>query len=206
MEIFKLPNIAYQDFNLNGILSEILPDNYLGKLNNYDITKLNLVKQPNSNNRYCYSLTDELKLSVKKIVDYYYSSFKFYFDNEFKQFETIIGFITINNPQNINGVALHNDDSEYTMNLFLNDNYKGGELICIGKGNINTKFKNIQNKLIDEQEVKIIPEKNKMVIHQGLHKHMVNKVSEGTRYNLILWCYQKKLDDYLLEELKYFIL
>ena len=48
----------------------------------------------------------------------------------------------------------------------------------------------------------IKPEKYKSILHRGYNAHQVEKVTSGTRYNLILWCKENEESDDFIKEYK----
>ena len=188
------------EFNINGLLiSEEKID--------IDITKLKLMKQPNSNNRYCYCLDSDTKIRMRKIIESYYADIREYFDDDFIDFKLILGFITVNSTDGVNGVCLHRDISDYTFNVYLNDNYEGGALTFVGKTDkINKKYKKICSKIDNNYSMYIKPEKYKSILHRGYNAHQVEKVTSGTRYNLILWCKENEESDAFIDQYKDFII
>jgi len=196
-------NLTDIEYMINGLLIDYYNDkehklvlsSFTSGNNDNSIINLKMTKQPNSNNRYCYCLDSNLKIVMRNIIESYYESIREYFDEKFTGFKVIMGFITINSVDSTNGVAIHRDISDYTFNMFLNDNYEGGTLIFSGKTDkVTQKYKKIYNNVDQNIMVSIKPEKNKIILHRGYSAHQVEKVTNGTRYNLILWCYEKDIN------------
>lgn len=78
-----------------------------------------------------------------------------------------------NNVNTVERAHMHNNP--YTIIVFLNDEYNGGELI----------FNNIT----------IRPKKGQLIYFTGNEYHLVNKVSSGDRYTLV--CFLKHNIDFL---------
>lgn len=189
MNINDINSNSNVEFYINGLIIDYYKKTKIFETQN--LLTLKIVKQPNSVNRYCYCLNDIMKQYIKNIITGYYDNIREYFDENFTEFKTVIGFITINSPNIKNGVALHRDKSDYTFNMFLNDNYEGGTIIFCGKSDlINKNYRKISKKINDNFICNISPEKNKIIIHRGYNAHQVEPVRNGTRYNLILWCYK----------------
>jgi len=76
-------------------------------------------------------------------------------------------------------LALHTDDSEVTLNVCLGKEFSGGSLNFYGLKNFP-----------DEQKLTLnfSHKKGTALLHLGTHFHEVNKLEDGERCNLILWC------------------
>ena len=77
------------------------------------------------------------------------------------------------------GPVMHNKRNDFSMTLFLNDNYKGGELV------------------IEGQTIK--PKKGYAVIYPSNTYHEVKPVLEGTRYAAIAWIRSLVKEDHIRE-------
>ena len=182
------------DFLLNGLLVSNYSDSGIFDLNK--IESLKYVKQPNSAHRYCYALNDTMKKHIKTVLESYYADIREYFDENFVGFEMILGFITINSPNSTNGVNLHRDNTDYTFNMFLNNDYNGGSILYSGKSDkVTKKYVNICKRINDNYMHSVKPIKNNIIIHRGYNAHQVEKVTSGIRYNLILWCYENETNN-----------
>lgn len=194
------------EFYINGLLINYYTDEFTFDINK---NKLKLTKQPNSNNRYCLILNTEMKLHIRQIIEKYYDDIREFIDHKFIKFDKIIGFITINSENSINGVCMHRDNTDYTFNMFLNDDYEGGSIIFSGKSDkINEKYTRITRHIDDNFLCNISPVKYKMILHRGYNAHQVEKVKSGIRYNLILWCYEtnEKFNETMIENIDDFII
>jgi len=77
---------------------------------------------------------------------------------------------------NENGVvsAFHHDDSDWTIDMCLNNNFKNGNIV----------FKIGEN---ENNNIKLNHEFNKMIIFKGDTLHKIEPISEGERINLIIF-------------------
>lgn len=150
-----------------------------------------------------------MKLHIRQIIEKYYVDIREFIDHKFIKFDKIIGFITINSENSINGVCMHRDNTDYTFNMFLNDDYEGVSIIFSGKSDkINEKYTRITRHIDDNFICIISPVKYKMILHRGYNAHQVEKVKTGIRYNLILWCYEtnEKFNETMIENIEDFII
>jgi len=76
-------------------------------------------------------------------------------------------------------LALHTDDAEVTLNVCLGKEFTGGTLSFYG-----IKDQPDQHKL----NITIEHKKGVALLHLGTHYHEANKIEDGERCNLILWC------------------
>jgi hypothetical protein len=194
------------EFYINGLLVNNITDTTIFDIKN---KKLKITRQPNSSDRFCFILDSVMKQKIKEIIENYYGDIREYIDDKFIRFNKIIGFITINSENNTNGVCMHRDNSDYTFNMFLNDDYEGGSIIFNGKSDkFNEKYYKITKKIDNNFICTILPEKYKMILHRGYNAHQVERVKNGIRYNLILWCYEtdNKFNDTMIENINDFII
>lgn len=178
-------------FYISGIITQIIT------LDNFNQKDSKYIDQPNSDYRKCYTIPSSLKEQILELItsDNFKNNIQILYDSSFSNFSTIIGFITSNvEATNQTHVSIHRDKSDYTINIFLNDDFNGGELVLCGKTDVNYNFKKLAKKINETDELIVLPEKNKMIIHRGKHLHYVKKINNGCRYNLILWCYERNLN------------
>jgi len=155
-----------------------------------------MIDQPNSYHRKCLVIPENVKSQLRNFISSsdFKDAMRMMFDPLFESFGSVIGFITKNKANtNQTSVDVHSDDSDYTVNLSLNDEYVGGELVLHGYPDLLTPHMMKMARNLKNQITEIKACKNQMVIHRGNHVHEVKKVRDGVRYNLILWCYVKKL-------------
>jgi hypothetical protein len=193
------------NFHINGIIIDEYDGSKLFEINK--INELKLVKQPNSTNRFCYCFNEDMKKQMRITIEKFYDYIREYFDEKFIEFKLILGFITINSTASTNGVLIHRDKTDYTFNMFLNDDYEGGTITFTGKSDkINKRYEKFHKKINDNFTTTILPKKNKIIFHRGYNAHQVEKVISGIRYNLILWCYESDMGNDFQNEYNDFII
>jgi len=99
-------------------------------------------------------------------------------------FDSIHSYIVRYGAEYDKDLGFHVDDSLVTMNLCLNDDFTGSDLIF--KGTRCPTHLDTEN--IDEKEISIKHKKGFMVLHGGKNRHYVTPIETGERYNLIIWC------------------
>jgi len=124
-----------------------------------------------------FSELDSIKKSVEILSKYYY---KMNFKKELISSNLML--IRYDN-KTTRKLELHTDDSELTVNLCFENSTTNNEIIF--KGYIwNTYF---PIKIKHTEDIKVVPEKNTIIIHRGIHPHKVNELKNGIRENLIMW-------------------
>jgi hypothetical protein len=82
----------------------------------------------------------------------------------------------------------HVDDSLVTMNLCLNEEFSGSDLIFNG---IRCPI-HIDTLCEDSEKVIVNHKKGFTVLHDGKNRHYVTSIQSGSRYGLIIWCQNSK--------------
>jgi len=124
---------------------------------------------------------------ISDLMEHYLSPFtKLYFSNHFgadlDYFHCFSVRYKIGEDLNL---ALHVDDSEVTFNVCLGKEFKGGLLNFYGeKGTPSDK----KEQFAYEHHI------GTGILHSGLHWHEAEKITEGERDNLILWCRSSKAE------------
>ena len=81
-------------------------------------------------------------------------------------------------------LGFHVDDSFLTINLCLNDDFEGSELVFEG-----TRCpRHIETPAADRERICIDHKRGYIVFHHGKNRHYVKGIENGERYNLIIWC------------------
>ena len=81
-------------------------------------------------------------------------------------------------------LGLHVDDSFLTINLCLNSDFEGSELVFEG-----TRCPRHIETLASDREIACVDHKRGFIVfHHGKNRHYVNHIKDGERYNLIIWC------------------
>ena len=81
-------------------------------------------------------------------------------------------------------LGFHVDDSFLTINLCLNDSFKGSELVFEGA----RCPRHIETPATDSERTCVDHKKGYIVFHHGKNRHYVKGIEDGERYNLIIWC------------------
>ena len=80
-------------------------------------------------------------------------------------------------------LGFHVDDSEVTLNLCLGANFRGAELVMLGR-----RCDDHRQTPIDAAEtIEIEHEAGDAVLHIGRHRHRVDPIRGGVRRNVIAW-------------------
>lgn len=190
-----MPDTTYQEFFLSGVLTECCIEYKFEFLKKLDLNSLLQGEQPNSTTgRKCLILNQTTKTELHRLTEHFAESIRFYFDDQFEKFKSVVGFVTVNDGSiSHNGVENHIDDCDYTFNIALNSEYEGGELHFKNCGDmVDNKFKNLTKNCTDFN-VDIKPNPYTIVIHRGKIEHSVSPVTKGTRYNIVLWCYENQV-------------
>lgn len=108
-----------------------------------------------------------------------------------QEFDGIHGYIVRYGDSKDKNLAFHVDDSLVTMNLCLNEEFSGSDLIFHG---VRCPM-HLDTPSMPEEEVVINHQKGFTVIHGGKNRHYVNSIIDGNRYGLILWCQNSKERD-----------
>lgn len=104
---------------------------------------------------------------------------------DFKKSLKIYNIIEI--KYDINGtrkLETHTDDSEFTVNICLENSSENNNLIFIGNMK-NKLYPKIKQYYSDIHIDKLL--KGDVLIHYGAHPHRVNELKSGVRKNLIIW-------------------
>ena len=76
------------------------------------------------------------------------------------------------------------EDSFLTINLCLNDNFEGSELVFEG----SRCPRHFETPTVDSERSCIDHKKGYIVSHHGKNRHYVKDIEDGERYDLIIWC------------------
>ena len=150
--------------------SEVINDNDMEllqeKCNNFILTQPPTKEKNNTNFyfRQYIDLKDPLMYNIVMGLESYIKT-KLYTNLELKSMW--INKIDINSNKDDN---FHKDTSPYSLILYLNDDYIGGELEYVNDTN---------------NRLKIIPQKNLVVIMNNQLSHRVLPITNGVRYSLV---------------------
>lgn len=187
---------------------------FCGEILNHEFCEftVNLVKEHNHNNNKSKNLTNSMhycavstnELGMKKFVDSFAKNIlenvvNSLFLNKTKiHFDSIHSYIVRYGAKHDQELGLHVDDSIVTMNLCLNDGFSGSDLILNGtRCPIHLDANNLNDK-----EICIKHKKGSTILHAGKNRHYVTPIEKGERYNLIVWCQNKKEKKQWFEALK----
>lgn len=101
-----------------------------------------------------------------------------------QEFDSIHSYVVRYGHAMDSNLDLHVDDSLVTMNLCLNEEFSGSDLIFNG---IRCPV-HIDTFCDDSEKVIVSHKKGFVVIHDGKNRHYVNSIQSGSRYGLIIWC------------------
>ena len=99
-------------------------------------------------------------------------------------YDTIYSYIVRYGANMDTSLGFHVDDSLITINLCLNDDFEGSDLIFQG---IRCPI-HIDSPCVDNEKVHIKHQKGLAVLHHGKNRHYIEPIERGERYNLIVWC------------------
>jgi len=153
ISIFSTSDYIFLKEKCDNFISSKTPNRY-GKYKNYY-------------NRYLFDLNDD---NFKKINEKSISFMKNML--KFDKINLVGSWINMINPETNKDDEFHNDVSDLTLIIYLNDEFKGGELEYINEKN---------------KRIKINPKKNLYVIMDKKLQHRVLPVIEGIRYSLIFF-------------------
>ncbi len=86
-------------------------------------------------------------------------------------------------------LGFHVDDSEVTLNLCLEQEGSGAELVMLGERCDLHR----QEEPSPSETLEIEHEPGVAIVHLGVHRHRVEAIQRGRRRNLILWCKNSSL-------------
>lgn len=147
------------------------------------------LNRPNTMNKYGISLDDVGFTSVldtlrqdfiQPVCDSLYEDKEFqldshkaftvkYFDNDFKTDE---------------GLAIHYDNAEVTLNVSLTENFDGGEVVFHGQSHDGSR--------VQSPPLGINHEMGQGILHLGCQLHEALPITNGVRVNLIIWMRSSK--------------
>ena len=175
-------------------------DVFYGKILDYDFCDYTfaLVKKYLSNKNKFLDLPNSMhssavsthELGIKNFVNSFAKNIlkdvaKSLFSNSSRiSFDSIHSYIVRYGEDYDQKLGFHVDDSLVTMNLCLNSEFSGSDLIFKGtRCPIHIDIENMEDK-----EICIKHQKGLMVLHGGKNRHYVTPIESGERYNLIIWC------------------
>ena len=127
-------------------------------------------------------LDNLIQLFVDKIlVQIIYSIFP---EKKDQLFDSIHSYIVRYSEDTDINLGVHVDDSAVTMNLCLNEQFIGSDLIFTG---VRCPI-HVDTPCSDSEDIFIKHKKDFMTLHNGKNRHYVNSINEGKRYGLIIWC------------------
>lgn len=105
-----------------------------------------------------------------------------------QEFDGIHSYVVRYGNTRDKNLDFHVDDSLVTMNLCLNEQFIGSELVFNGVRcpiHIDSPYQDTEKIIVNHQ-------KGFAVLHDGKNRHYVNSILDGTRYGLIVWCQNSK--------------
>ena len=176
-----------EDVFYGRIVNDIFCNLILQKIREYELQENKLAHQANSMHNSSILLAD---LGLKELVNEFFKKTLVKVIHSLlpecmnQEFDNLHGYVVRYGDMFDKNLAFHVDDSLITINLCLNEDFSGSELVFQGvrcPTHINTDS-------VDEEEIVITHKKGFAVIHYGKNRHYVNPIADGKRYGLIIWC------------------
>ena len=131
---------------------------------------------------------DKVDFDYSGILEQYQDLINYYFlEQKEKSLKIFSGFFIHYEHGFDQRLDLHTDDSDITFNLCLGDTFEGSNVIYVGS-QINKISKNPKD---HGQDIKTSLLKGLGQIFRGRHPHYTEKILNGSRWNLVLWCKYK---------------
>ena len=86
-------------------------------------------------------------------------------------------------------LSMHVDDSDVTLNVCLGNTFSNGELLFTG---VRCNHHQSTTHPLRGEECVVEHKVGQACIHVGRHRHSAMPITNGQRYNLILWCRSSK--------------
>jgi hypothetical protein len=135
--------------------------------------------RPNSMNNYGVVLADfGFNTLWIQLLDYLRPMLLCYYGPLVSSLDQHHSFIVKYKMSEQKGLGFHYDNSDLTLNLCLGKKFSGGDLY----------FKGIYSSPETHNEEFIYSHKiGETIFHLGQHRHGAHRITDGTRYNLIIW-------------------
>jgi hypothetical protein len=108
-------------------------------------------------------------------------------DLELPRLDSVHGFLVEYGAHRDRDLAYHVDDSEITLNLCLDGDFVGSEVVFAGLRCLEHR----QSPIDPSERLAVDHEPGVALLHAGALRHWVEPIQAGTRSNLILWATSK---------------
>lgn len=174
------------------ILNDIFCDLMMEKIRSYELCEdRQLAEQANSMHKNAILLEE---LGLDEFFKEFFSEIltkvihSIFTERMYQEFDGIHGYVVRYGNSKDKNLDFHVDDSLVTMNLCLNEQFLGSDLMFHG---IRCPI-HIDTPSLHNEEVVINHQKGFTVMHEGKNRHYVNSITDGNRYGLIIWCQNSK--------------